>query len=88
MLGLCCGDAGGGGSRRRQEIDDLFDGFVGVVVGPLEAAVWAMLLIRPVVKAAIGERSTQAFVEKQQEQGDLNAFSGQAVGVARTVTLD
>ena len=47
-----------------------------------------MLRIRLVVKAAVGERSTQALVEKQQEQCDLNAFLGEAVGVARAVTLD
>jgi hypothetical protein len=72
----------------RQEIDDLFDGFVGAVVGEFEAAVWAMLRVRPVVKAAIGERSTQALVEEQQQQCDLNAFLGEAVGVARAVALD
>jgi hypothetical protein len=32
------------------------------VVGEFEAAVWPVLRIRPVVKAAIGERSTQALV--------------------------
>ena len=78
----------GGGSGRRQEIDDLVDGFVGAVVGEFEAAVWPVLRIRPVVKAAIGERSTQVLVEEQQEQCDLSAFLGKAVGVAGAVALD
>jgi hypothetical protein len=51
----------------RQEIDDLFDGVVGAVVGGFEATVWPMLGVRPVVKAAVGERSAQALVERQQE---------------------
>ena len=76
------------GSGGGQEIDDLFDGFVGAVVGAFEAAVWPMLGVRPVVKAAVGERTAQALVEEQQEQCDLNAFSAEEVGVARAVTLD
>ena len=67
------------GSGGRQQIDDLFDGVVGAVVGEFEAAIWAMLRIRPVVKAAIGERSTQALVEEQQEQCNLNTFLGGAM---------
>ena len=46
---------GAEGSGCGEEIDDLFDGFVGAVVGEFEAAVWAMLGIWSVVKAAVGE---------------------------------
>jgi len=62
------------GSGCGQEVDDFFDGLVGTVVGEFEAAVWPVLQIRPVMKAAVGERSTQALVEEQQEQGDLMPF--------------
>jgi hypothetical protein len=54
------------GSGCRQEIDDFFDGFVGAVIGEFEAAVWPVLRIRPVVKAAVGERSTQALVKNSK----------------------
>jgi hypothetical protein len=57
-----------------QEIDDVLDGFVGAVVGEFEAAAWAMVGVRPVVKAAVGERSAQALVKEQEEQCDLHAF--------------
>lgn len=64
------------------------NGFVGAVVGEFEAAVGAVLGVGPVVKAAVGEWPAQTLVKEQKEQGELNAFCGQAVGVARAVALD
>ncbi len=64
---VCGAERRAEGSGCRQEIDDVFDGFVGAMIGAFEAAVWAMLRVRAVVKAAVGERSAQALVEKQQE---------------------
>src|SRR6202007_1457195 len=71
-----------------QEIDDFFDGFVGAVVGGFEPAVWPMLGVRTVVKAAVGERSAQALMEEQEEQCDLNPLGGEKVGIARAVALE
>ena len=71
---MCDAERRAEGSGCRQEIDDFFDGLVGTVVGKFEAAVWPVVRIRPVVKAAVGERSTQALVEEQQEQCDLDAL--------------
>src|SRR6478672_10612251 len=75
-------------SRGGEQIDDVLDGLVGAVVGGFESAVWAMLRVRTVVEAAVGERSAQPFMEQQEEQRDLDAFCGEAVGVARAVALD
>ena len=47
-----------------------------------------MLRVWPVVEAAVGERSAQAFVEEEEEQRHLDAFWREAVGVSRAVTLD
>jgi hypothetical protein len=38
-----------------------------------------------VVKAAVGEGSAEAFVEEQKQQGDVDAFWRETVGVARAV---
>ena len=76
------------GSGCGQDIDDVLNGFVGAVVGEFEAAARPMLGVGPVVEAAVGERSAQALVKEQEEQCDLHAFCGQAIGVARAVALD
>ena len=53
-------------SRGGEQIDDVLDGLVGAVVGGFELAVWAMLRVRTVVEAAVGERSAEPFVEEQK----------------------
>jgi len=65
---VCDAERWADGSGCRQKIGDLFDGFVGAVVREFEAAVWPMLRVWPVVEAAVGERSAQLLVEKQQQQ--------------------
>src|SRR6202046_697477 len=42
---------------------------------------------RAVVEAAVGKRTAEPFVEEQKEQCDLNAFWGEAVGVAGSIPL-
>ena len=39
------------------------------------------------MKAVVGERAAEPFVKEQEEQGDLNPFWGETVGVAGSVTL-
>ena len=40
-----------------------------------------------VVEAAVGEGTAEALVEEQEQERDLNAFGGEAVGVAAAVAL-
>ena len=58
------------------------DGGVGAVIGGFKPAVGAVLWDRPVMKAAVGEGAAQTLVEEQEEQGHLDAFLREAVGVA------
>jgi hypothetical protein len=39
------------------------------------------------MKAAVSEGSAQPFMKEEKEQGDLNSFPGEAVGVVGSVTL-
>ena len=57
-----------------EEIDDALDGGVGAVIGCFETAVGTAPWVRPVMEAAVGERSAEALVEEQEEQGHLDAF--------------
>ena len=41
-----------------------------------------------VVEAAVGERPAESFVEEQEEQRNLDAFGGEAVGVTSLLTLE
>jgi hypothetical protein len=58
-----------------QGIDDLLNGVVGAVVGGFEFAGWLVSGIWAVMEAAVGERSAQAFVEEEEEQGDLDSLA-------------
>ena len=66
----------------------MFDGFVGAVIGGFEAAGGTVFGIGAMMEAAVGERSAQPFMEEQEEQRDVDALCGEAVGVARAVALD
>src|SRR6201993_5515040 len=57
------------------------------MVGGFELAGRLVTGVRAVVKAAVGKRAAEPFVKEQEEQGDLNAFWGETVGVAGSVTL-
>ena len=70
-----------------QQIDDLLDGFVGVVVDGFELAGRLMSGVGAVVEATVGEWAAEPFVKEQKEQRDLDAFWREPVGVARAVTL-
>ena len=63
------------------------NGFVGAVVGGFELAGRLVMGVRAVVKAAVGKRAAEPFVKEQEEQGDLNPFWGETIGVAGSVTL-
>src|SRR6201998_4070989 len=57
------------------------------MVGGFELAGRLVMSVRAVVKAAVGKRTAEPFVKEQEEQGDLNPFWGETVGVAGSVTL-
>src|SRR5437899_11648252 len=57
------------------------------MVGGFELAGRLVMGVRAVVKAAVGEGAAEPFVKEQEEQGDLNPFWGETVGVAGSVTL-
>jgi hypothetical protein len=77
----------GAASRRGEQIDDGLDRFVGMMVG-VEPTVGAVLgLGGLMMKAAVGEGSAQPFMKEEKEQGDLNPFRREVIGVAGTVTL-
>jgi len=41
-----------------------------------------------VMKAAVGQRAAEAFVEEQEQKRDLEAFRRQAVGVTAAIALE
>ena len=55
---------------------------VSAVIGGFEPAVGTVLRVWLVMEAAVGERPAEALVEEQEEQGYLDAFLREAVGVA------
>jgi hypothetical protein len=61
------------------------NGFVGAVVGGFEFAPRGVPGVGAVVKAAVGEGAAEAFVEEQKQQGGVDAFWRETVGVARAV---
>jgi hypothetical protein len=58
------------------------NGFVGAMVGGFELADRLVLGVGAVVEAAVGQWAAKPFVEEQKEQGNLNPFGGETVGVA------
>jgi hypothetical protein len=70
-----------------QEVDDIVDGLVGFVIGGFEFAVWSARRFGFVVEAAVGEGTAEAFVEEQEEKGNVDAFAGQTVSVASAIAL-
>ena len=52
------------------------------MIGGFEPAVGTVLRVWLVMEAAVGERPAEALVEEQEEQGHLDAFLREAVGVA------
>ena len=68
-------------------MNDVLDGLVGLVVGGFEPAVGAVGRVGFVMEAAVGERTTEALVEEQEQEGNIDAFTGEPVGVATAIAL-
>ena len=60
---------------------------VRLVISGLEFAVGAVGRVWLVVKTAVGQRTTEAFMKEEEQERDLDALTGQTVGVATTVAL-
>jgi hypothetical protein len=58
------------------------------MTGGLQFAVWPFCRIGFVVKAAVGERTAEALVEEKEQERDVDAFGGQAVGIASAIALE
>ena len=67
-------DCGGSPLGCGEKLNDIFDGFVGAVIGGFEAAVGSVLGIGAMVETAVGEGPAQPFMEEQEEQRDLDAL--------------
>ena len=61
---------------------------VGFVVSGFEFAVGAVSGIGLMMETAVGQRSAQALVEKQEQQCDLESLAGEAVGVMLAIALE
>ena len=70
-----------------KQIDDLMDGFVGAVICGLQFTGRLETVDSAVVETAVCERTAELFVEEEKEQRNLNAFWGEAVGVAGSIPL-
>ena len=55
------------GSSCGQQINDVFDSFVGSMVRGLEATVGSVLRVGSMVKAAVGKGTAQALVEEEKQ---------------------
>ena len=64
------------------------NGLVGAVVGGFEFAGRLVSGGGAVMETAVGEGTAEPFVEEEEEQRYLDAFGGEAVGVAGAVTLE
>ena len=72
---------------RGKQIDDLLDGFVGAVISGFQFTGRLMTGDGAVVETAVCERTAESFVEEEEQQRNLDAFWGEAVGVAGSIPL-
>jgi hypothetical protein len=57
------------------------------VIGSLEFAMGCVSWVGRVVKAAVGQGTAEALVEEQEQEGHLNAFGGEPVGISGAIAL-
>ena len=67
--------------------NDILDSLVGFVIRGLQFAVGPVIRVWPVMKTAVGQRTTQAFVKKQEQESYLDSLRGELIGVAATVAF-
>src|SRR3984885_13508977 len=69
-------------------MNDVLDGLVRFVIGGFEFAVGLVRRIGSVMEPAVGERTAEALVEKEEQEGDVNAFGREAVSIAAAIALE
>ena len=73
---------------RIEELNDLGNGGVGLVHGSLEFAVGLEFGVGSAAEQVVGQWTAQTLMEEDEDDRDLGAFVGEAVGVTRAVALD
>jgi len=68
-------------------MDDLLNGSIGFVVGALECGFWPMVRLGAMVEETVGQGTAEALMEKKEQEGDFDAFFGEAIGVVVSVAL-
>ncbi len=68
-------------------MNDVLDGLVGLVVGGFELAIGPVGRVGLVMEAAVSKRATETLVEEQEQEGNIDTFTGQPVGIATTIAL-
>src|ERR1700750_354752 len=74
-------------SSSGKQIDDVLDSCVGAMICGFQLAGRTMMVNGAVMEAAMCERAAEPFVEEEEEQGRLDTFWGEAVGVSGSVPL-
>ncbi len=70
-----------------EQMNDVLDGLVGLVIGGFEFAVGPVGRVGLVMEAAVSKRATETLVEEQEQEGNIDTFTGQPVGIATTIAL-
>ena len=73
--------------RVAADCNDILDSLVGLVIRGLKFAVWTVCGIGLMVEAAVGQRTAQAFVKKQEQKGDLDSLCRELIGIAAAIAL-
>ena len=68
-------------------MDDFFYGRVGLVVSTLEWKFWRSVGVRAMVEETVGQGTAETLMEKKEQEGDFDAFFGEAIGVVVSVAL-
>jgi len=71
-----------------EQMNDAVDGLVGLVVCGFELAAGPVGRVGFVMEAAVGKRTTEALVEAQEQEGDVDAFCRQTVSVMAAIALE
>src|ERR1700733_10738570 len=71
-----------------EQIDDVLNGPVGFVGGGLQFAIGEEGRMGLMMEAAVGQRAAEPLVEEQEQQSDIKALGGEAIGVALSIALE
>jgi len=69
-------------------LNDLVEGAVGFAVGGVEFGVMRAGLSGSVVKEAVGERTADALMKEDEEQGGASSLIGQTIRIAPAIAFE